>query len=293
MVAVATASARADYGTLGPREFRRICELVRERAGIELGEAKRQLCQTRLIRRLRALGLPSFAAYVALLDDPASDEHAELINAITTNVTAFFREVHHFELLAKVLPVLAARQRRIRIWSAGCSSGEEPWSVAMTAREAVGDRIDRGALDLKILATDIDTNVLAHAAAGVYLDDNVEPIAVARRKRFFARGAGPNAGKWRVGDELRGLVTVKQLNLFGDWPMRGPFDVILCRNVIIYFDVDNKAALLRRYHELIGPDGLLLLGHSESITAGVRGFQTCGRTAYRRIDEPRRIGTVP
>ena len=259
--------------SLGDREFRKICQIVREHARIELGESKRQLCQTRLIRRLRALELGSFAQYVALLDDP--DELTEMINAITTNVTAFFRENHHFEALAHdILPALA-KQKRVRIWSAGCSSGEEPWSVAMVLCEALHDHPDA-----KILATDIDTNILAKAKAGVYSDEAIAPVSTARRAKFMARGTGPNAGLWRAGDELRARVTFKQLNLFDPWPMTGPFDVILCRNVIIYFDNPNKSKLLERYRDLLAPGGHLLLGHSESITSGVAGFGPVGRTMY-------------
>jgi len=267
--------AVAEPGALGEREFHWLRRLVRTRTGIELPESKRTLCQTRLIRRLRALHLGSFTEYVKMLEDEASPEHNELINAITTNVTAFFREPHHFELVREVLRKLAGK--RIRIWSAGCSSGEEPWSLAITARETLGE----GA-DLKILATDIDTEVLARASAGVYEDANVEPIGRAQLQRHFARGTGPNAGRWRINDELRPLVTFKQLNLFAPWPMRGPFDLILCRNVIIYFDTENKVKLLRRYHDLLAPGGHLMLGHSESITAGVTGFTLAGRTAYVR-----------
>jgi len=280
MTQIATLTSAADFGPLGPREFRRICELVRERAGIELGESKLHLCQTRLIRRLRALGLKSYTAYVALLDDAHAAEHTELVNAITTNVTSFFREQHHFDLLGKtLLPEIAARSKRIRIWSAGCSSGEEPWSVAITIRQALGACTG---LDVKVLATDIDTQVIAHARAGVYKSEHVEPVPNAALQRYFSRGTGANDGMWRVTDELRSLVTFKQLNLFDPWPMQGPFDLILCRNVIIYFDTENKAKLLRRYHDMLAPNAHLFLGHSESITTGVQGFALVGRTAYRR-----------
>lgn len=267
--------------TLGDREFRRICALMRERAGIELGEGKRTLCQTRLVRRLRALGLKDYTQYVALLDDPSSPEHGELINALTTNVTSFFREMHHFEMLGEeLLPAIAAKSRRIRLWSAGCSSGEEPWSIAMVVHEVLGKM---PGIDVKILATDIDTEVLAKARAGVYNDDQVAPVSVARRKRYLSRGTGANAGRWRISDDLRELVRFNQLNLFGDWPMRGMFDLISCRNVIIYFDVPNKVKLLRGFHDKLNPGGHLFLGHSESLTHGVEGFQGCGRTTYRKI----------
>ena len=267
-----------DSSALGDREFRRICALVREHAGIQLGDHKRPMCQTRLIRRLRALNLSSYTDYVALLDDPDSPEHGELINALTTNVTSFFREHHHFEMLARdVLPALAEPGRRVRLWSAGCSSGEEPWSLAMIVREVLGD-----AMDVKILATDIDTQVLAHARAGIYTDEQVAPVAATRRQRFLARGAGVNRGLWRVADELRGLVIFNQLNLFDPWPMRGSFDVISCRNVIIYFDVPNKTKLVRGYHDKLQPGGYLLLGHSESLPTGINGFTNAGRTTYRK-----------
>lgn len=268
-----------EFDQLSIRDFRTICDLMRTRAGIELGESKRPLAQTRLARRLRALKLATFTQYMKLLEDPRSSEHTELINALTTNVTAFFREAHHFELLGRTIQQAAARSRRVRIWSAGCSSGEEPWSMAMVIREALGAA---AGIDIKVLATDIDTNVLAHAREGVYLDDHVEPVSAARRKRFFTPAA--TAGSWRIADELRNLVTFKQLNLFEAWPMRGPFDVIFCRNVIIYFDVPNKVRLLRGYHGHLAPGGVLCLGHSESISTGVDGFSLIGRTAYRRQD---------
>jgi chemotaxis protein methyltransferase CheR len=264
---------------LAAGEFREISRLVREHTGIELGDSKRMLCQTRLGRRLRALGLDSYRAYLDLLADSASPEHGELVNAISTNVTAFFREAHHFELVGTLVRELASRQRRIRVWSAGCSSGEEPWSLAITIRDALGAC---SGLDVRVLATDIDTDILARAAAGVYTDTAVAPVPRAQLKRYFARGTGPNAGRWRVADDLRSLVSFKQLNLFDRWPMQGPFDVILCRNVIIYFSADNKAKLIRRYHGLLGSGGHLLLGHSESIAHGFGGFGLVGRSAYRK-----------
>jgi len=276
----ASATGRpAEFDQLSPRDFRTICDLLRARAGIELGESKRPLAQTRLARRLRALKLDTFPQYMKLLEDPRSSEHTEMVNALTTNVTAFFREAHHFELLGRTLQQAAARSRRLRIWSAGCSTGEEPWSMAMVIRETLGAA---AGIDIKVLATDIDTNVLKHAREGVYIDDHVEPVSAARRKRFFTPAAEP--GSWRIADELRDLVTFKQLNLFEPWPMRGPFDVIFCRNVIIYFDVPNKVRLLRGYQSYLTPGGVLCLGHSESISSGVDGFSLIGRTAYRRQD---------
>lgn len=287
MVAVSDAASSGMSGTagtagtpaLGEREFQRIRALIRDRAGIELADSKRVLCQTRLIRRLRALGLSDYRAYVAVLDDPNSQEHGELVNALTTNVTSFFRELHHFELLgSEVLPPLIHSGHRVRLWSAGCSSGEEPWSLAMVVHEVIGDRD----ADVKILATDIDTEVLGRARAGVYTDEQVAPVAFSRKQRYLARGTGTNRGLWRVRDELRGLVRFNRLNLFDAWPMRGAFDVVVCRNVIIYFDVPNKQRLLRGFHDKLHAGGYLLLGHSESMPVGVEGFTACGRTSYRK-----------
>ena len=276
----AISAPTADLRPLGDREFKRICALIRERAGIELSDAKRTLCQTRLIRRLRALGIEGYPEYVKLLDNPNHPEHDELVNALTTNVTSFFREMHHFEMLATdILPPLAKRGARIRLWSAGCSSGEEPWSFAMVLREVLGD--DAG-LDVKILATDIDTQVLAHARAGIYGDEQIAPVSQARRQRFLARGTGENQGKWRISDDLRTLVTFNRLNLFDPWPMRGSFDLISCRNVIIYFDVPNKTKLVTGYRDKLNPGGHLFLGHSESLPQGIGGFTSCGHTVYRK-----------
>lgn len=283
MALVANAGARSasEHRPLGEREFRRIRALLRERTGIELGDAKRMLCQSRLLRRLRALGLRDYREYLELLDDPDSDEHVELVNALTTNVTAFFREMHHFDLLAsQVLPPLVAAGRRIRMWSAGCSTGEEPWSLAMTLHEALGRRPN---LDARILATDIDTQVLATAGTGIYTDEQIEPVSPVRRRRYLLRGKGEKLGLWRVGEPLRPLVVFRQLNLFAPWPMRGSFDVIACRNVMIYFDAENKAHLLREFRNRLVPGGYLLLGHSESIPGGAEGFTSCGRTAYRKL----------
>ncbi len=151
--------------------------------------------------------------------------------------------------------------------------------MAITVREALGNC---QGLDVKILATDIDTQVIARATAGVYEGENVEPVTQKRRQTYFTRGTGANADRYRIADDLRSLVTFKQLNLFAPWPFQGPFDLISCRNVIIYFDVENKVRLLRRYHDMLGPQGHLFLGHSESITPGVNGFTTVGRTAYRK-----------
>ncbi len=265
-------------------DFRRVQALIKARVGIDLGTNKQSLVYGRLARRLRALGMQHFADYLSLVEDPSSDEAERFVNAITTNVTEFFRENHHFEFLANtVLPAIWRRTgpggQRVRFWSAGCSTGEEPYSLAMVLRENPPPAA--GGWDMKVLATDLDTDVLAHARAGVYPADRVEKIAPARLKRFFAKtGTG---GSYQASPELRSLITFKQLNLMDpSWPMQGPFDVIFCRNVVIYFDDATKRALVQRYRQMLGEGGHLMLGHSESMVASTTGFESFGRTIYRR-----------
>jgi len=279
---LASAGATLDL-ELKDAEFNFISHVVAENAGIILGPSKRQLVQGRLARRIRELGLPSFAAYCDLVRDSGPEELVALINALTTNVTAFFRENHHFEALAEwMLTEAMARNsasRRLRIWSAGCSSGEEPYSIAMT----VAERLPQGEKwDLKILATDIDSDVLAAASRGAFQVDRLAGISDARRQRWLVKGTGPNAGWAKVRDELKSMVTFKPLNLMGDWPMRGSFDVIFCRNVMIYFDQPTRDRLVKRFAALLPEGGCLCIGHSESIHAGAAPLRLVSRTIYRK-----------
>jgi chemotaxis protein methyltransferase CheR len=261
-----------------------IAKLVYEHAGIVIREHKEAMTRGRLARRVKALGLSSVAEYCAFLrTSGAADEIPELINAVTTNHTAFFRERHHFDHLRKeVLPRLiqerGGRRGRIRIWSSASSSGEEPYSIAATARDAIGNRSD---LDFRILATDIDTDILARAEAGIYPAEQFERLPADVRPWLKTEPTG-SRGEVRISEDLRRLLAFKRLNLIDKWPMSGPFDVIFCRNVFIYFDTPTKAAILDRFVALLQPGGFLYLGHSESLPQPHPQLRLIGRTIYER-----------
>ena len=265
-------------------DFARIRTYVKENTGINLSEAKKNMVYSRLSRRLRQLDTRSFAEYWERVIAPDSDEKGSFINAITTNLTAFFRENHHFEFLRDVLlPELVKqnqRTRRLRIWSAGCSTGEEPYSIAMTILENVPDASH---WDIKILATDLDTNVLAHATAGVYDLERINGISDARKRRWFQRGQGKHSGSVRVAKTLRDIVNFRQLNLMGKWPMSGKFDFMFCRNVIIYFDKPTQKVLFDRYAELLADNAHIFLGHSETLYSITDRYELLGKTIYKKL----------
>jgi chemotaxis protein methyltransferase CheR len=263
-------------------DFNALRALVRQLTGISLSEAKRELVYGRLSRRLRTLGLQSFSAYRDLLaNNPEGPEMVEFVNAITTNLTSFFRESHHFEYLRDqvLLPMLKRGSGRLRIWSAGCSTGEEPYSIAMTVREAVPEN---ARLDVKILATDLDSDVLSKGRKGLYGQDRVKGLSADRMSRFFREQREASAVKYRVTPELGALITFNQLNLMNPLPMKGPLDVIFCRNVIIYFDKDTQRELFRKYAQLQRPGDILFLGHSENMFKVSDDYTLVGRTIYRR-----------
>jgi chemotaxis protein methyltransferase CheR len=272
--------------TLGDAEFEFIRHVVNENAGIVLGPNKRQLVQGRLGRRLRELGLTSYEAYCDHVRESGPEELVGLINALTTNVTSFFRENHHFQAMAAyMIPEALKRNevsRRLRIWSAGCSTGEEAYCLAMVLNECLpsGQR-----WDAKILATDIDSDVIEFARAGIYPMERLESVSQERLRRYFRRGVGAQAGNARVAPDLARMVTFTTLNLLKPWPMRGPFDIIFCRNVMIYFDQRTRETLVNRFASMLVSDGYLCVGHSESIHSGSAPFRLVGKTIYRKTGE--------
>ncbi|WP_428382907.1 CheR family methyltransferase [Nevskia ramosa] len=261
------------------RDFDRVRSLIHTKAGIALSESKRDMVYSRLGRRLRALSLDSFKTYLDQLEARNdADEWQAFTNALTTNLTSFFREAHHFEVLAELLKA-RGRQTPIKIWCAAASTGEEPYSLAITAAEA----LDSLTPSVKILATDIDTQVLETAQAGVYPEERVDKLDDAQKRRYFRRGAGANAGRVRVIDELREMISFRPLNLLdARYPMRGPFDAIFCRNVMIYFDKPTQRDILGKIAPLLSPDGLFFAGHSESFFHATDIVTSIGRTVYRR-----------
>ncbi len=263
-------------------DFQWIRKEVYRRVGISLNDYKREMVYSRVARRIRALKLNNFKGYRQVLENKDTNELVEFVNAITTNVTAFFRENHHFEALAnEYLPEIMTRNystKKIRIWSAGCSSGEEPYSIAMTIKENVPDF-----WDVKILATDLDTNMVAHGKAGIYTNDRANGISKKRLKKWFWRGKGMNSDKVKVLPEVQNLILFKQLNLMDEWPIKNTFDIIFCRNVVIYFDKDTQKKLFNRYAEVLDDNGHLFLGHSESLHGVCDRFQFIRQTMHRKI----------
>jgi len=282
-MAAAAHGYRREY-PFSDRHFERLRALVAAFTGINLTAAKRDMTYGRIVKRLHALELSGFNDYFGLLEQDDNAEVEHFVNAITTNLTSFFREDHHFEFLsATMLPELLERNRaarRLRIWSAGCSTGEEPYSIAITLLESCPDLSD---WDTRILATDLDSNVLDRARRGIYTLERVEGLARARRSRWFRRGRGERTGQVRVVPELRDLICFRRLNLMESWPMRGPFDAVFCRNVVIYFDKNTQRTLFDRYAEILAPRGYLFIGHSESLFRVTERFELIGKSIYRKI----------
>ncbi|GAM96593.1 chemotaxis protein methyltransferase CheR [alpha proteobacterium U9-1i] len=260
-------------------DFEQIAKMLYADAGIHLQESKVALVYSRLAKRLRVLKLPDFAAYCAFVAGPqGKDERSAMLAALTTNVTRFFREPHHFDLLRdQVLTPLAAAARagqRLRLWSAGCSTGQEPYSMAMTLLSVLPNAAQ---LDVRILASDIDPNVVATARAGEYNEEAVSPVPASLRDKYMKRDR--TSGRWVANDELKSLIAFRELNLIGDWPMKGKFDAIFCRNVVIYFDDATQDRIWARFRALMQPHGRLYVGHSERVSD--LAFDSDGLTAYR------------
>ncbi len=261
------------------RDFRRVCRMIHARAGIHLGAHKRDMVYSRLARRLRARGYDRFCDYLDMVEHDGADEDQHFVNALTTNLTSFFREAHHFPMLAAQLQSAARDGQPLRIWCCAASTGEEPWSLAITACEA----FDTLTPPVRILATDIDTAVLQSGARGVYPLERIEALDLARKRRFFQRGSGSNSGLCRVRPELRALVEFRQLNLLdADYGLkRGAYLAVFCRNVMIYFDKPTQYAVLQRIAPLLSEGGRMYAGHSESFNHATDLVTPCGRTVYR------------
>lgn len=268
---------------LSDREFDEIRAVIKDLTGISMGDSKRQLVYRRVAGRLKETGIASFKDYVAFLKKGDPLEVEAFSNAVTTNLTSFFREGHHFDYLAKtIIPEIVARQgnkKRLRIWSAGCSTGEEPYSIAITLKESLRDI---ASWDAKILCTDLDSEVLKTCKAGVYAQQRVEKIPEKRLRRWFRKSRTQDGELVKVSPELQQLITFKQLNLMHDWPFKGRFDVIFCRNVVIYFDKPTQRVLMERYANVLEDGGYLILGHSESLFNVSDRFSLLGQTIYRK-----------
>lgn len=273
---------------LSNKDFTFICQYVYQLTGIVLNENKREMLYRRLARIVRDKKLNSFAAYCNLLRENADEEKDYFINSITTNLTSFFRENHHFDFLKnKEIPrwlknkdILPNGKKRLRIWSSASSTGEEPYSIAITLMKTMKSQFANW--DIKILATDIDSNVLAVGQHGIYDSKRIDEMSTLLKTEYFHQGTGQNVENVKVTDELKELITFKQLNLLHEWPMNGPFDAIFCRNVIIYFDKKTQRELFARYYEMLAPGGLFFLGHSENLGDFQRHFESVGRTIYRK-----------
>lgn len=282
----AQAGASTDVGSSGAQgrefawtdaDFDRVQSLIYQRAGISLHDGKHAMVYSRLSRRLRDTGHQSFKDYLGWLETHDGPEWQEFVNALTTNLTSFFREQHHFEIFASHLKSKPAGTAW-RVWCSAASTGEEPYSIVMTAMEALGTKVN-----LTLIASDIDSKVLVSAAHGVYRLEGLKGVDAERMQRFFLRGKGANEGMARVKPELQRLVQFLSVNLIrDDWPFREPFDVVFCRNVMIYFDAPTQRKVLERIHRVMAPGSLLFVGHAENFSESRDLFVLRGKTVYER-----------
>ena len=260
------------------RDFEEVRKMIYDHAGIALNDAKEDMVYSRLARRLRATGKRSFPEYLALIRSGDKAEWEAFVNSLTTNLTDFFREAHHFAILKEFLKT--RKDRPITIWSSASSTGEEPYSIAITAFEALGQHAP-----VQVLASDLDTNVLKKAAEGVYPIERLSKLSPDRQKQFFLKGSGDNAGMARAKPELRAMLKCFPLNLLDPvWSIRQPLDAIFCRNVMIYFDKPTQYAILKKMKPLLKPDGLLFVGHSEALYHATDLFKLRGQTVYQHAE---------
>lgn len=257
-------------------DFERVRKLIYQHAGISLSPVKQDMVYSRLARRLRATGMPSFAAYLDGLERNGGDEWERFVNSLTTNLTSFFREPHHFPIFAEHLRKLGTK-RPVRVWCSAASTGEEPYSIAITVAETFGADVSH----VSIVASDLDTNVLATAEKGIYPIERVEKLSPERLRKFFLRGTGTQEGFVSVRPELKRMITFQRLNLLdASYAVKGPLDVIFCRNVMIYFDKPTQYKILARFAPILQPDGLMFAGHSESFLHAADLFKSQGKTVY-------------
>lgn len=286
--------ARVDDNLQSDREFHftnedfvKIKKLIYDHAGISLSDAKRDMVYSRLARRLRANDLGTFREYLGILESDNAQEWEAFVNSLTTNLTSFFREPHHFPLLAEHIAAIQHR-KPIQLWCSAASTGEEPYTMAMTMVDLFGSYSP----PVHILATDLDTNVLKKAQAGIYPIERVEKLPADIRKSFFLRGKGSNEGLVQVRPELRRMITFRQLNLLdAAWPVRGPFEAVFCRNVMIYFDKPTQYKILSKFVPVMRSDALLFAGHSESFQHAADLFHIRGRTVYTIAEKSRHLAS--
>jgi chemotaxis protein methyltransferase CheR len=283
-----TANDNLFQAVLRPADFQKISQIVYAFSGIRLNQGKEELVRSRLIKRLRALGIKSFSAYLRYVsEDRSSLELRSMIDALTTNKTSFFREKQHFEYMrTQILPELKKRNTGVRVWSAGCSSGEEPYSIAMLIRDEWSEFCNT---NVRILATDISERMLTKARSGEYEKENLQDVPPAYLLKYFVSSHNGTSKTYGVHESVRKMVRFARLNLMEDWPMKGPFDLIFCRNVMIYFDTPTQRQLIQRFYNILIPGGHLLVGHSESLVANSFGFKYIQPATYMKQsgDEPK------
>jgi len=277
------AAANREF-VMSDQDFKKVTDLAYEYTGIVLGPQKRDMVYGRIARRLRALDLTDVSDYIKLINKNSQDEVGKFINAITTNLTSYFREPHHFEFLKRTIcPELFkanSSHKKIRVWSAGCSTGEETYSIAITLSE----NINLSNWDCKILATDLDSQVLEKASHGVYGVDRIESLDPEMKKRWFLSDSN-HTDIVKIKPKLQELISFKRLNLLESWPMKGKFDFIFCRNVLIYFNTETQNKLFERYADALNDNGYLIIGHSESISLDCPYFKPIGQTIYQKISK--------